>query len=229
MSGTGGKRNKIAQTASVVFIVLLALPFGAYAIERSLMVLDPAEQASARFFDVGSRFASYVLYLHMGIGGAITVLAPLQLLQIIRQRAPTVHRVMGYVISIAALSTACAGLFYILRAGTIGGRWMDAGFALYGVLMILCAIQTIRHARARTSLHQIWASRLVILALASWLYRVHYGLWEITTGGIASNEAFTGVFDRIQVFAFYLPYLALYELWRRRYLARHQVSTFKMR
>ena len=106
---------------------------------------------------------------------------------------------------------------------------MDAGFALYGVLMILCAIQTIRHARARTSLHQIWASRLVILALASWLYRVHYGLWEITTGGIASNEAFTGVFDRIQVFAFYLPYLALYELWRRRYLARHQVSTFKMR
>ena len=56
---------------------------------------------------------------------------------------------------------------------------------------------------------------LIILALASWLYRVHYGLWEVLIDGAGSRPDFSGPFDVIQVFAFYLPYLAVHHLWWR--------------
>lgn len=94
---------------------------------------------------------------------------------------------------------------------------MDLGFGLYGGLMLLAAVQTVRHARARAfGQHQVWALRLAVLAMASWAYRVHYGLWFALTGGIASTPEFTGLFDQIQVFASFLPYLLLLELWRMR-------------
>ena len=216
MTGAGGRQSTFRQTGGVFCLILLASPFVVYAIGRGLLGFDQVEQSTSRFFNVGSPMASFILYAHMGVGGGITLLAPLQLLSVVRRWVPAMHRVLGYLIATAALGTASAGLFYIAKAGPIGGLWMDAGFALYGILMIVCAVQTIRHARHRLSSHPVWATRLVILVLASWLYRVHYGLWEIATGGIASNDAFTGVFDRVQVFAFYLPYLVLFELWRRR-------------
>jgi hypothetical protein len=94
---------------------------------------------------------------------------------------------------------------------------MDIGFALYGLLLLLAALQTIRHARARRfALHQTWALRLFWLALASWLYRVHYGLWYLATDGLWSNPQFTGGFDLVQNFAFYLPYLLGVEVYLKR-------------
>jgi hypothetical protein len=57
---------------------------------------------------------------------------------------------------------------------------------------------------------------MVVLALSSWLYRVHYGLWFLVTGGLGSEPDFSGLFDRVQVFAFYLPYLLALEIWLRR-------------
>ena len=98
-------------------------------------------------------------------------------------------------------------LWYIAARGTIGGPVMDAGFGLYGVLVILSALRTVHLARRRDPRHRLWGERLVILALASWLYRVHYGIWEILTGGAGSTAAFTGPFDVFQMFGFYLPYL----------------------
>jgi hypothetical protein len=54
-----------------------------------------------------------------------------------------------------------------------------------------------------------------VLAIGSWLYRMHYTLWYMTTGGLGSERDFSGPFDQIQLFAFYLPYLAALELWFR--------------
>jgi hypothetical protein len=42
---------------------------------------------------------------------------------------------------------------------------------------------------------------------------VHYGLWYLATGGAASNPDFTGAFDRVQNFAFFVPYLILVQIW----------------
>jgi hypothetical protein len=164
-----------------------------------------------------SELANGAISVHMLAGAAITALAPLQVLQGPRRRWPWLHRATGRAIVAAALVAALGGLVFIAVRGTIGGAWMDFGFALYGAAMAVAAVQTFRHAKARDiARHRAWALRLVVLVLASWLFRVHYGIWFLATGGLWSNDSLTGPFDRVQVLAFFLPYLLILELWLRR-------------
>ncbi len=194
----------------------MAAPFALYATGLGWTGLTQDLWPNSRFDPPGEPLSA-AIFLHMLTGGLITVLAPLQLLPQVRRNAPGVHRAMGRVIVAAALVTAVAGLSWIAAQGTIGGSEMSAAFALYGALMAICAVQTLRHARNRDVLrHRAWALRLCVLSIASWLYRVHYGLWYALTGGLASNDAFDGTFDRLQVWAFFLPYLVLLEIWLRR-------------
>ena len=210
-------KRPAGNTLLVTALILFALPFAYYAVERGMSLTDPGEQALSRLFHGGAALSNIAIYGHMIAGGLITALAPLQLSGVLRRRAAGLHRMLGYVLVSAAILTSLGGLIYIARQGTIGGPVMSIGFALYGALMLLAAVQTVRYARERHPRHQFWAERLVILALASWIYRVHYGIWEILTGGIGSRDDFSGPFDVIQVFAFYLPYLTLHSwLWRRR-------------
>mgnify|MGYP006290791297 CR=1 FL=1 len=175
-------------------------------------------------FDRPDTRVSAAIFAHMIAGAAITALAPLQLLPAIRRRAPVVHRWLGRVIVAAALVTGVAGLLWIAAEGTVGGAWMSLWFALYGLAMIVAATQAIRFARAGAmTRHRDWALRLFVLAMGSWAYRIHYGLWWALTDGAATNDAFTGAFDRVNVVAFFVPYLAALELGLAR--ARRRQAT----
>ena len=164
------------------------------------------------------------LFAHMISGALVTTLSVVQLAGPIRRRWPALHRVSGRLLAIAALLTGLGGLIYIGLSGTVGGPDMSAAFGLYGVLMIVAAIQTPRLAMvAQYTRHQRWGLRLVVLGLGSWLYRLHYGLWfgitcsiSDATCGMGVESDFSGLFDRIQVWAFFLPYLAALEVWLRR-------------
>jgi hypothetical protein len=213
-------KSEVLNGLWVMALVLIALPFAIYAFDRGLLFGDAQERVSSRLFDAQSPLSSGAVYLHMVTGGLITALAPLQLLRVVRHRVPLVHRVSGYAVALLAAVTGTSGLIYIVVQGTIGGVVMDIGFGVYGALMMIAAWKTVTLARARHPRHALWAQRLVILAVASWLYRVHYGLWEILTGGIGSDPDFSGPFDQVQVFAFYLPYLFLHDLWWRLYRQR---------
>lgn len=181
------------------------------------LVSDIPGEVSRVFLDTGL-LANLGIALHMIAGAVLTFGAPLQALPIVRRRWPGLHRRFGYVLFVLAIATGLGGLVYITLNGTIGGWWMSLWFAIYGVAMIWTAVNTIYYALAKDlRRHFAWAVRLVILAVGSWIYRMHYGLWYATTGGIGSNEAFTGLFDQIQVVAFFVPYLLIAELflWRR--------------
>lgn len=209
----------IFQTTALILLTLLVAPFALYAIDFGQGGLRNALPEPHYIFS-DNRAANGGIFLHMLTGAVITVLAPLQLIGPLRRRYPRLHRWSGRIIAGFAVLTAVGGLSYIALRGTIGGRPMDLGFSLYGALMLLAAIQTYRHARARRiDRHRAWALRLFWLAIASWLYRVHYGLWYLFTDGRWSNPDFTGTFDLVQNFAFYLPYLITVELYlaRKRY------------
>ncbi|SLN72418.1 DUF2306 domain-containing protein [Roseisalinus antarcticus] len=195
-------------------LALAALPFALYALDFGTAGLRHDLSGESRLFLPGRAGANDAISVHMVAGGLITILAPLQVIPALRRRLPGWHRWAGRLTVALALGAAVAGLIFIALRGTIGGPVMNAGFALYGLCMGLSALQTIRFARARDyRRHRIWALRLFVLCIASWLYRVHYGLWEVLTGGLGTAEDFTGPFDRVQVFAFFLPYLALVQLW----------------
>lgn len=197
-------------------LALSVLPFVLHSVDLAGRGMAGALAEPSHLFPPAGGAASAAIALHMVTGAAITLLAPLQLVGPIRRRWPALHRWSGRVLAVAAAAAALAGLFYIAARGTVGGPMMDLAFATYGGLMLLAAVQTARHARARRfELHRDWALRLFVLAIGSWIYRVHYGLWYMATGGIASNDQFTGLFDRVQLWAFFLPYLVLVELWLR--------------
>ncbi|WGH78381.1 DUF2306 domain-containing protein [Jannaschia ovalis] len=207
--------RRIAGPAATLLLILLVLPFVLYAVGRGLDFGDPDERAASRFLS-GGPAADLAIYAHMALGGALTGLAPLQLLTAGRARWRRLHRWNGRAVAVLAVLTGLGGLVYIAAQGTIGGPDMTAAFSLYGFLLLGAAVMTWRSARARAPEHPVWAGRLVILAVASWIYRLHYGIWVTAVGEVGMAPDFSGAFDRVNVWAFFLPYLLAYELLRPR-------------
>ncbi|MFK7869751.1 MAG: DUF2306 domain-containing protein [Roseobacter sp.] len=213
MTSPAPKGRQVISTAVLAALFLMAAPFAIYALRSGLDGFSGVTQ-QARFLVPDAPLCNWLIFGHMVLGGWITLQVPFQLWAWPRRKWPAVHRASGYVLLCASLLTGVFGLGYILGRGTIGGPAMNLGFAVYGVFMIGAAVMTLRAARARRFAgHRRWALRLFVLAMGSWLYRVHYGIWYAATGGAASNDAFTGTFDLVQNFAFYLPYLLLLEGW----------------
>jgi len=164
----------------------------------------------------GESAASIGIGLHFAAGGVILLMGGLQLIDGIRNNYPTFHRIIGRVYVAVSMIAAIGGLSFIVLKGTVGGTVMDIGFGLYGVLMFLAAIQTIRYAMVRQFTdHQAWAWRLYALAIGSWLYRMDYGLWLALTEWAGHTDGFDGWFDRIMAFFFYIPNLIIVELMVR--------------
>jgi hypothetical protein len=167
-------------------------------------------------YESGRAWASAAMGVHLAMGGILLLLGPVQLLGAVRRRWPVAHRWIGRTYVSAAGLAGLGGLGFILAQGTIGGVPMNIGFGVYGALMVIAALETFRHARGRRfESHRRWAIRLFALAIGSWLYRMDYGFWLITTDGAGHTHGFTGPFDVVMAFFFYVPNLAIAELFIR--------------
>lgn len=199
--------------------VLIAVPviaFAAYSLRFGLRGFGADLSQETYIYTPDAPLINSSIFAHMVLGGAVMVLGPFQLFHRLRSRYPHIHRATGRVIVIGAIVIALGGLVYIARRGTVAGPLMDAGFALYGGLLLLAAVQTIRFARAGDHHnHRAWALRLFVLIMGSLMYRLHYVIWYGLTDGRWSNAQLDGPFDLVQYFAFYLPYLAALEWWIR--------------
>ncbi|MDG2535316.1 DUF2306 domain-containing protein [Sphingomonas sp. HITSZ_GF] len=160
--------------------------------------------------------ATLAIGAHFVTGGTLLLLGPVQLVAAIRNRVPALHRWLGRLYVLSAALAGTGGLVFIATRGTIGGPAMDIGFGIYGALMVLCAGLAYAHARARRiERHRAWAIRLFALAIGSWLYRMDYGFWFLAFGKAGHTPDFRGGFDLAMDFAFYLPNLAIAELFLR--------------
>lgn len=205
-------------TIGLLFLSLNTGWFVVYSAQLGLggMISD-APEALSRVFASGDVLANTALALHMIAGAVLTVGAPLQAVPAVNRRWPRLHRAAGYALFGLALATGFGGLTYIGLNGTVGGAWMSLWFGVYGAALMVAATMSVRFARRRDfDRHVAWVTRFVILAVGSWIYRMHYALWYALTDGAGSNDDFDGTFDRIQVIAFFVPYLAIAELVLRR-------------
>ena len=167
-------------------------------------------------FDRAGPVGTAAIGAHFLAGGLLLLLGPVQLISPIRRAAPALHRRLGRAYVLAAGVAGAGGLGFILARGTIGGPVMDFGFGLYGLLVVAAAGLTWRRARARRwDAHRAWAIRLFALVIGSWLYRMEYGFWFLTAGRIGHTGDFTGWFDAVMAFGFYLPNLVVAELFIR--------------
>ena len=160
--------------------------------------------------------ANLAIGTHFIAGGALLLLGPIQLAGAIRRGSPALHRWIGRIYVVCAGLAGLGGLAFILSKGTIGGPVMDAGFGLYGVVVTTAAALIYARARqGRTEAHRAWAIRLFALVVGSWLYRMEYGFWFLTADGAGHASDFSGPFDKVMTFFFYLPNLAVAELFIR--------------
>lgn len=199
-------------SAALFGLYILAFYAGAYQggnMERWNKVLP-------NLYEKGALVATSGIGLHFAAGGVILILGSIQLIGAVRKHFPALHRWLGRVYVIASLLTALGGLIFIFSKGTIGGLVMDIGFSLYGLLMLVAAIEAYRHAAVGSFIqHRAWAIRLFALAIGSWLYRMDYGFWFILADGWGHTDNFHGVFDRFMAFWFYLPNLLVAEVFIR--------------
>ena len=154
--------------------------------------------------------------IHFLAGGIILLLGSIQLLDWVRMKYPSLHRWVGRLYLVSSLFAAIGGLTFIAIRGTVGGLMMDIGFSLYGILMLVATVLTYHYAvRGRFESHYAWALRLYALAIGSWLYRMDYGFWTLLTGGLGRTSNFSGPFDQIMDFFFYVPNLLVAEVFIR--------------
>ncbi|MGY6412417.1 MAG: DUF2306 domain-containing protein [Alkalilacustris sp.] len=210
------RRRQWAGLGLLGLLWLLSLGFVAYALRFGMEGFGLGALRETYLWAPGAALSNGLMALHMVTGAALTVLAPAQLVPQLRRRWPGLHRGLGRAVVGLALVTALAGLAFIGLRGTVGGAMMDAAFAGYGLCLLVSATMALRAARARAfGVHRDWAARLFMLAIGSFLYRLHYGLWYLATGGAASQPDFTGAFDVVTMWAFYVPYLLGLEIWLR--------------
>ncbi|MGA7343165.1 MAG: DUF2306 domain-containing protein [Terracidiphilus sp.] len=200
---------------------LSAALFGAYILAFYLGAipsghLENWNQNLPGLYARGNDAALASMTAHLAAGAIILLLGPIQLIGGIRRRWPSVHRWLGRVYVVTAGIAGLGGLAFIFFKGTIGGAPMNAGFGLYGILVVVSAIQAWRNALARRfDRHRAWAIRLFALAIGSWLYRMDYGFWLIAAHGVWHTGQFRGPFDVAMSFLFYLPNLGVAELFLR--------------
>jgi uncharacterized membrane protein len=201
----------IISTALLALLILSTLPFAFHATQLGIRGLRGTAETS-RVFTAQAPLTNISIFVHMLFGAVITLLAPLQISRWIRTNKPTIHRTIGRILVLLSVPTALGGLGYILLKGTIGGTPMDYSFALYGVLVLIAAMQSMRYARASNfKRHQRWAIRFFFLIIGSWIYRVHYALWFQFAGQVGHTDTFDGTFDLVQNWAFFRPYLLILE------------------
>lgn len=217
--------HKFLRAAFVALVVSTWLSsglFGAYilafygaAVPKNSIASD-WNQILPGIYEPNNLAATAGMALHFVMGGILLILGPIQLMSGVRKRMPVLHRWLGRSYISAAFLAGIGGLAFIIGHGTIGGVVMDAGFGLYGVLMVMVSVQAYRKARARQfEQHRAWAIRLFALAIGSWLFRMDYGFWHVLTGGIGHNHHYNGPFDQVMTFFFYLPNLAVAEIFIR--------------
>ncbi len=207
----------------LVLFYLTLLPFVAHGLGMVGIGLSQDAAGQSYLFSDRRDVGNAAMILHILTGMLLVTLVLLQLLRGLRSRFTRFHRMLGRLLVALALITGLAGMTYIPLRGTIGGPLMSAAFFLYGLCLFTAGLMVARMALVRDRAgHWAWGLRLFWLALGSWLYRLHYTIWYLLTGGLGSRPDFSGPFDLIQSFAFFVPYLLIAQIWIARRRSGHQ-------
>lgn len=157
--------------------------------------------------------------VHVVLAAVMTASGLLQFVPVIRRRLPALHRWNGRLFVVLAVIMSLGGLWLVWVRGTYLTIPGAVSISLLGVLMLLAAALTVRHAmKRRIALHERWALRLFLLVSGVWVQRVGYMAWIILNGGpVGIGPRMDGPFDIAWGFGQFLLPLAVLELY---FLAR---------
>jgi hypothetical protein len=166
----------------------------------------------------GRPMANLVVAIHLASAVIILLSGALQLIPLLRRRAPLFHRWNGRVYMITAFTVSLAGLYMIWFRGTPGDLSQHLGQSLDAVLIMLCSVLALRYALLRDfRTHRRWALRLFMVVSASLFIRAGLFLSLVLNHGPFGFNAdtFSGPFLTFMSFGQYLVPLAVLEIYLR--------------
>jgi len=167
----------------------------------------------------GYHFGNTVVAIHLASAVIIILSGALQMVPLIRKRAPVFHRWNGRIYMVSALTVSTAGLYMMWILGTVGGLSQHIAQSLDAVLILICAAMALRYAMARNfATHRRWALRLYLVVSASLFIRAASILFPLApvSGPFGFDPStFSGPFLTELAYAQYLVPLAILELYLR--------------
>lgn len=214
---------KIAGLGWLGVALLGQLAFGAYVLAvygGGLWTgqLERWNAATPRGHVPGEWLGNLVFGSHMAFTLVVIFGGLVQLLPVLRRRAPALHRWNGRAYLIAAVLLALGGTVLMLTRGTVGSPAQQAGTVLNGVVILACAAMAWRHARARRlAEHRRWALRLFVAVSGVWFFRIGLMAWLLLHRAPVGfdPETFTGPTLLVLAYAQFLLPLAVLELFFR--------------
>lgn len=141
---------------------------------------------------------------------------PLQLIPALRNRFRKFHRINGRVFVTLAVVISFVGIYLMWTRGTVGNALMQGLTTFNGVVTIVSGYFAYTYAKQRKiAIHQIWATRLFIVANGVLYFRILLFGFLVAIGPIGIDfETFTGpTVVAISLCSYVVPVL-FYELYR---------------
>ncbi len=205
----------VAFAGQLMFVVYVMGFYGTAALRGEF---EAWNQVLPHGYEAGNTFGNLLVSMHLLFAVMITVGGALQLLPKLRQVAPAFHRWNGRVYVSSAFLMAVGGIVMVLTRGGSGGQWQHVAIIINGLLILLCAAMTYRHASARRlDLHRRWALRLFLVVSGVWFFRVGLMFWIVVNQGPVGfdPETFRGPALTTLAFAQYIVPLIMLELYFR--------------
>jgi hypothetical protein len=145
----------------------------------------------------GAPFRTAIFGLHAAIAAVVSLLGPLQVIPALRRYAPRFHRISGRIYVYFAFAIGLDGIILAWRPKAIGDKPGHLIVSINALIILLCALFTIRTAKKRDiPAHNRWAVHLLLAMSGVWLFRVFLMLWlTIYSRPVGFDpETFTGPF-----------------------------------
>ena len=168
--------------------------------------------------EAGTRkFSTAALTIHLLAAVTLLLMGNIQILSVVRKKAPNVHRWCGRIYVSCAFLAGLFGTLYVLVHGTAGKTVQNIGFGLYGVITLISAALTYYYIAIKKDrdTHSQWGIRTYVLSLGSWLYRMGYGVWFTFFGKAGIHDDFHGAYDIFMDFGFFIIPLLVAEAYIR--------------
>jgi tetratricopeptide (TPR) repeat protein len=166
----------------------------------------------------GRPMGNVVVAIHLASAVIILLSGALQLIPLVRRRAPLFHRWNGRIYMVTAFSVSLAGLYMLWIRGTPGDLSQHLGQTLDALLIMLCSVLALRYALLHDfKAHRRWALRLFMVVSASLFIRAGVFLSLILNHGPFGFDPNTvsGPFLTFMSFGQYLVPLAVLEIYLR--------------
>ena len=205
----------IALAGQAIFATYVLVFYGGAVVRDDLAAWN---QVFPRGYAHGDVFGNLLVASHVAFTVLLVLAGAVQLIPAVRNRAPWLHRISGRVFVSGAAVIALGGLGMMLHRGAVGDSAQHFALAINAVVILVCAAQALRYARARRfPQHRAWALRLWIAFSGVWFFRIGLALWIVVHGEPVGfdPDSFTGPFLTTWAFGQYVVPLAFLEVWLR--------------